>query len=286
MVIVRNQFLPCNRGPVYLKMEVYMEIWVIFQTLKRLAREVNYLIIQFLTPDWGVNDQHPGQGCVAGGEQWIYETYQAVKSQPTKNWNRTLLIITYDEHGGCYDHVPPPGKWNNRPAQKPCFSTNKSNFNFDRFGVRIPTVLVSPLIQQGTVFRTQSKTPFDHTSILSTLEKRFNLPPLTQRDAAAPHIGDVLTLSDARTDDPLQNISPPAITPQPPLINPASPQISGLQLLAAKLLAKYQGNNSKTANNLRFNSNQEIRTWIDNRLNTTINPTINPQSCLSCSTNN
>ncbi len=66
----------------------------------------------------------------------------------TPNWNQTLLIITYDEHGGCYDHVPPP-----LGATPPDNSVCEYGFDFTRFGPRVTTVLVSPLIAAGTVFR-------------------------------------------------------------------------------------------------------------------------------------
>ena len=78
----------------------------------------------------------------------------------------------------------------------------------------------SPWIAAGTVYRAPAPkkgkgTPFDHTSILSTVEKRFGLTALTARDAAAPHIGGVLTLDHARTDDPLKGLTPPKSASQP-----------------------------------------------------------------------
>jgi phospholipase C len=163
----------------------------------------------FLEPSWEStgNSQHPNYN-VALGEQLIHDVYYALREGP--GWNQTLLIITYDEHGGCYDHVPPP-----LGATPPDAAVGESGFDFKRFGVRVPTVLVSPLIPAGTVFRVPPGTmPLDHTSILKTVERRWQLSSLTARDAAAQDVGAVLTLATPRTDDPLQGVSvPTAMTP-------------------------------------------------------------------------
>jgi len=129
------------------------------------------------------NDQHPPHG-VTAGEQLIASVYNALRNGP--RWTSTLLIITYDEHGGCYDHVPPP-------AATPPNSTSSSPFNFDRYGVRVPAVIVSPYIKPNFILRApRGSAPFDHTSIMATLRKRFALSaPLTQRDAAAPDLGSI-----------------------------------------------------------------------------------------------
>jgi phospholipase C len=82
-------------------------------------------------------------------------------------------------------------------------------------------VLVSPLIPAGTVYRSPSATPFDHTSILATVEKRFGIAPLTARDAAASDVGGVLTLASLRTDDPLAGAKVPTAKTTPAL--PAGP---------------------------------------------------------------
>ena len=161
----------------------------------------------FLEPDWSTtgNSQHPNYD-VALGEQLIHDVYYAVRNG--KGWNQTLLIITYDEHGGCYDHVPPP-----MGAVPPDNCEGEYGFDFKRFGVRVPTVLVSPLITAGTVFRVPANSmPLDHTSILKTVEKRWALPSLTARDAAAPDIGAVLTLTTPRADDPLMGVAVPVST--------------------------------------------------------------------------
>jgi phospholipase C len=165
----------------------------------------------FLEPDWGAtgNSQHPNYN-VAKGEQLIHDTYYALREGP--QWQQTLLIVTYDEHGGCYDHVPPP--WGATP---PDDSAGEFDFDFTRFGPRVPTVLVSPLIEAGTVFRApEGATPLDHTSILKTLENRFGLAALGARDAAASDVSQALTLGTPRRDDPLAGVTVPSSTLTPP----------------------------------------------------------------------
>jgi phospholipase C len=165
----------------------------------------------FLEPDWGAtgNSQHPNYN-VAAGERLIHDTYYALRESP--QWQQTLLILTYDEHGGCYDHVPPP--WGATP---PDDSAGEFEFDFTRFGPRVPAVLVSPLIEAGTVFRVpEGATPLDHTSILKTLENRFGLAALTARDAAASDVSAVLTLATPRSDDPLAGVTVPSSTLAPP----------------------------------------------------------------------
>lgn len=179
-----------------------------FQNAAKGGTLANYV---FLEPMWGTqgNSQHPNYG-VSKGEQFLHDVYYSLMGTPV--WNQTLLIITYDEHGGCYDHVPPPEN-----AVAPDNSAGELNFDFKRFGLRVPTVLVSPMIAAGTVFRTTSATPFDHTSILATVEARFGVPSLTKRDAAAPSVGAVLTLQALRTDDPLSGVKVPTSAVAPPL---------------------------------------------------------------------
>ena len=183
----------------------------------------------FLEPSWSSagNSQHPPYD-VALGEQLIHDVYETVRSGP--GWPGTLLVITYDEHGGCYDHVSPP--WG---AVPPDNSTGEFGFGFDRFGVRVPTVLVSPLIAPGTVYRVPAGgTPLDHTSVLKTVEQRWNLPALTARDAAAPAFGDALTLTTPRTDDVLDVVTVP-VSSGP---GPAANTVSHLAAVEADLVSR------------------------------------------------
>lgn len=207
----------------------------------------------FLEPSWDAsgNSQHPNYN-VALGEQLIHDVYYALRNGPA--WNQTLLIITYDEHGGCYDHVPPPSG-----AVAPDNSAGEYGFDFTRFGPRVPTVLVSPLIQAGTVFRVADDAmPLDHTSILKTIETRWNLPALTARDAAASGVGDVLTLSAPRTDDPLQGVTVPVAIGQ----NPDEDRPSHLQQVQAELVAQLpvpdeQGRTHHTMPELKTNADYQ-----------------------------
>ena len=171
-----------------------------FQAAAKNGSLANYV---FLEPQWGSsgNSEHPNYD-MSKGEQFLHDVYYSLIATPV--WNQTLLIVTYDEHGGCYDHVSPPEN-----AVPPDNSAGELGFDFKRFGLRVPTLLISPRIAAGTVFRTTSVTPFDHTSILATVEERFGLPSLTARDAAAPHVGAVLTLATPRTDDPLSGVTVP-----------------------------------------------------------------------------
>ncbi len=135
------------------------------------------------------NDQHPPKS-IGPGEELIASVYNALRSGPQPQWLSTMLIIIYDEHGGTYDHVPPP-------AAVPPDAVNTNPFNFDRYGVRVPAVIVSPYIQPRTVLRPPAGAPypFDHTSVIATLRKRFALGnPLTRRDEVAPDLEGLLNL--------------------------------------------------------------------------------------------
>jgi phospholipase C len=142
----------------------------------------------------GGNSQHPRDG-VSAGEALIKATYEAIRNSP--HWETSVLIITWDEHGGFYDHVPPP------PAIAPGDTAvgskyNHFGFGFDQYGVRVPAVIVSPRIPRNTI----DHRLYDHSSIAATLAAAFDLPSLTARDAAANSVLPLLSLADARQDTP------------------------------------------------------------------------------------
>jgi phospholipase C len=169
----------------------------------------------FLEPSFLIdpNDDHPPHD-VNAGEAFLRAIWDAVSTSP--GFASTLLVITFDEHGGCYDHVLPPfGATPPDAANTP----GDQGFGFDRFGVRVPTVVVSPWIAPGTVFRSDRPAPYDHSSILATLRDWLTIPESTmlpsRRIAAAPTLGQLVTLSSPRTDIPSLPPAPAAIKATP-----------------------------------------------------------------------
>ena len=157
----------------------------------------------FIEPNYGhalVGDftcgdsQHPKDD-VTRGERLLKTIYEAIRNSP--HWESSVLIITYDEHGGFYDHVAPPatvapGDATTDPAN------DLYHFEFRQLGVRVPTVIVSPLIPKGLI----DSTIYDHTSVLATVESIFELPPLTERDTHAHTFNHLFSLTTPRTDAP------------------------------------------------------------------------------------
>jgi len=173
----------------------------------------------FLGTYKGGTSQHPLDG-VAGGENLIKETYEALCASPI--WPNSVLIITWDEHGGFYDHVAPP------PARPPADTTPGSKFNqyhfpFDRYGVRVPAIVISPYVPAGTI----DHRTYDHSSIPRTVAAAFGLPPLTDRDQAANSVLPLLSLAGMRTDCPAQLISAPRSPAATAAIAAAPPAADG-----------------------------------------------------------
>ena len=129
----------------------------------------------FSAPGWPSNDQHPPHS-VLEGEKLIANIYDTLRGNDAV-WRQSLFILLYDEHGGFYDHVPPPA------AVVPDATSGAiPQFRFDRLGVRVPAILVSPWVGEGVA----DHTVYDHASLPATIKKMFGLPSfLTARDAAA-----------------------------------------------------------------------------------------------------
>jgi phospholipase C len=148
------------------------------------------------------SSQHPPSD-VRAGEEFLDRIWQALRASPC--WDHLLLVITYDEHGGCFDHVPPP--WGAAPPKQDDKYGNPERFAFDRFGARVPAVLVSPYIEAGTVFRRPAgEVPYDHTSILATVLdwKGLDRGVLgSERVNRAPSFAEVLTRESPRGDRPV-----------------------------------------------------------------------------------
>jgi phospholipase C len=139
-------------------------------------------------------------------------------------WNNSVLIVTWDEHGGFYDHAIPgaavaPGD------TTPTAKYNNSGFTFEQYGARVPAVIVSPLIPRNLV----DHRVYDHSCIPGFLESLFSLNSLTARDAAAADLSALITLGTPRTDAPLTMPAPansaqpvPSLTSAAPVVTPAT----------------------------------------------------------------
>ena len=114
------------------------------------------------------NDQHPDHD-VRAGERFIADVYNAIKANDDL-WASTALLIVYDEHGGIYDHVTPPACTPDQFTAPANATGTGMEFKFDRLGVRVPAILVSPWIPKGTVVDDRV---FDHASIPGTITKFF-----------------------------------------------------------------------------------------------------------------
>ncbi len=129
------------------------------------------------------------------GEEFVGRVISALTTSP--QWPHAALLLTYDEHGGFYDHVPPP------PAclpddTPPLLQAGSEPGAFDRYGIRVPAIVISPYAHKHFV----SHVVHDHTSILRFIETRFDLPALTRRDANADPMLEFFNFSKATFGKP------------------------------------------------------------------------------------
>jgi phospholipase C len=174
----------------------------------RSGRLPNY---SFIEPNmWhGHNDMHPPVSALMhglpidepssllGGEALLATIYDAVRTSSSSsgsNYLNTLLLITFDEAGGTYDHVPPPPA----PPPDPAAPKGQMGFTFNRSGQRVPAIAISAWIPERTVVSDE----YRHTSLIRTMRERWDLGgPLTARDAVARDIGPVLSLNVPRPQE-------------------------------------------------------------------------------------
>jgi phospholipase C len=183
--------------------------------------------VSIVDPDFQAGSEENPQD-IRVGESFAAEVINAVMHG--KGWDHTLLVWLYDEHGGYYDHVPPPAAvepddvWPHSLADSRgargwlvrhthllsgLHHQDDAAGRYDRYGFRVPAVVVSPYARADHV----SSTVFDHTSVLKLIEEKWNLPPLTRRDAAATAPWDLVDL-----DAPPHFLNPPTL-PAPALTN-------------------------------------------------------------------
>ena len=179
------------------------------------ANEQPHVIV--IEPDYDDSPVHlSGHSCdnhpplpMAFGEAFVRQVYEALTSNPGR-WQRTVMLLTYDEHGGFRDHVPP------LPVTSPP-PPGVSYPEFTTTGVRVPAVIVSPLVKRGSA----KHTPLDHTSILALLAERFGQPgetysnPVAARAAAGiKSVAEALDSGPPRSDIPQMPATPIAAAAQ------------------------------------------------------------------------
>jgi phospholipase C len=129
-------------------------------------------------PDYKMNDFHPPSS-VPLAEAFISSVHRALVNGP--KWSRTMFIVTFDEHGGFYDHVPPPQVVDDDPR-------------FTQLGFRVPTLVTGPMVKTGVV-----STQFEHVSIAATLRSRFGVRDLNQREVASNDLSSCIDPAKAAT---------------------------------------------------------------------------------------
>jgi len=159
--------------------------------------------VSFIKPV-GINNEHPGYAALQTGQAHVASIVQAVQANPSL-WAHTAIIVTYDEHGGRWDHVTPPA----RDIWGP--------------GVRVPCIIISPLAKKGYV----DHTSHDTSSILATIEQRFGVPSLNQRDGSATNLFDNFSSLDIARGGYVVNRRINKITQTVTITNNSSTAVNG-----------------------------------------------------------
>jgi phospholipase C len=159
---------------------------------------VSFVDPKFTNDDGPESDQHP-LADVRVGEKLIADVFHAIRTSP--QWHRTVLVFTYDEWGGFFDHVPPPKVADDTDPAAVKHACNVAGTcteppgllpDYHQLGFRVPCVVVSPFSPSGPV----EGGPFEHTSILRMIEWRWGLEPLTTRDRKARNLVEVLDFEE------------------------------------------------------------------------------------------
>jgi phospholipase C len=203
--------------------------------------EQNMPSIIFIEPEYtdgphvAPNDDHPPTG-IARGQPLVSDIYTALISNRAR-WARTLLLVTYDEHGGFYDHVSPL----NIPA---AIAGHGPTPVFSSTGVRVPGLVISPLVDPATVY----SQPLDHTSVLQLLADKYGgglySPEVYARQPSLSRLSDAITRTAPRADVPEPPVVQAVAVATPPVVQrapSASANAAAFRLAAAKMMADHPG---------------------------------------------
>jgi phospholipase C len=198
--------LPQTAGIASLRDEYVNPLTKRFQAMDDFFDDVskgNLVDYNFIEPRYDTgnnyldgNSMHPLND-IRKGEELVKRVYEALRN--SQYWSDTMLIITFDEHGGFYDHQSPPATVPTGDDSK--YANPNYSFLFNRLGIRVPAIVVSAYTAKGTIIGDDpgdAATAFDHASVLATVEKRFGLEPLTKRDEAANTLEVAINLTAPR----------------------------------------------------------------------------------------
>ena len=190
----------------------------------------------FIDPQYDTTSEENPQD-IQVGEEFIANVVHTLTRAPT--WKSTALFITYDEHGGYYDHVPPP-RAIKPDSIAPMLAAGDLPGAYDRYGFRVPLIVVSPWAKPSYVSRVVQ----DHTSLDAFIERKWNLPAMTFRDANAQPMTDYFDFSKAAFAKPPALAAAPSLGPglvkchaaglNPPLPGPAHPSLTPIQRQLAR----------------------------------------------------
>jgi phospholipase C len=222
------------------------------------AANGNLPVYSFIEPRliFDHNDMHPPANIPKGGKRGfetafsdvraaealladVYTTVRNGSSTTGSNAINTALLVTFDEHGGLFDHVPPPSA----PPPSGRLEPGEMGFAFDRLGVRVPTILVSAYVEEGTI----ESEPTQHASVASTLARQHGLKPLTERDRHARPLQETIRRKAPRQPQLWPDVRAPYVPPNPEArrAEPAGrdrerPLTAPAKGLLGLLLAKYE----------------------------------------------
>jgi phospholipase C len=163
---------------------------------------------------------------VRAGEKLLHEVYTAIRTSASatgSNAMNTLFLVTFDEHGGTYDHLPPPAA----PAP-PAVADPEMGFTFDRLGVRVPAIAISAWTRAGGIIHDE----MHHGAAIATLCRKYGLAPLNARDEDARDLGNAINLTAPRPVSDWPETIPPYVPPNPDARAPFTAAVGATPLTA------------------------------------------------------
>ena len=166
---------------------------------------------------------------VRAGEKLLHEVYTSIRTSASligSNALNTMLLVTFDEHGGTYDHVPPPASVPPGPVEDP-----EMGFTFDRLGVRVPAIAISAWTKEGTIINDE----MHHGSAIATLCRKYKMKHLTARDESARDLTNAINLNEPRQPWDWPETTPQYVPPNPEAFGPFTEAVASMPLTAPAL---------------------------------------------------